>query len=234
VKLDADPMSENGEPLMFFQAGWTATVSPGSKTPLPSELTPLERSTTRACGETVEGNGVAVGVRVGVWVGVRVEVGVLVVRMDVGVRVGVLVGVLVDVGGIGVNVRVGVRVGVEVGGIGVDVRVGVRVGVAVRVGVFVGVRVLVGVGVGGAEPNSKAPMSQRPLIGRGKPRWSVVSGAPKLSVQPEGLPASIAGLLVRSASVGVGPPLSCRVPTFGSTPGMLCETAPVNEQPAVV
>ena len=37
------------------------------------------------------------------------------------------------------------------------------------------------------------------LLGRGKPRWSVVRSLPLPSVQPLGLPASIAGLPVRAA-----------------------------------
>ncbi len=65
--------------------------------------------------------------------------------------------------------------------VGVGVRVGVSVGSGVSVIVAVGVRVGGGVGVGGMGlPSSKAPMSQAVPKGRVRPRWSVVSAAPRL------------------------------------------------------
>src|SRR5262249_1156704 len=53
-------------------------------------------------------------------------------------------------------------------------------------------------------------------VGRGKPRWSLVSGLPTGSVQPAGSPASMAGLPASRAWVGVGPPLSWSGPSRGS------------------
>ena len=60
-------------------------------------------------------------------------------------------------------------------------------------GVFCGVpskATMLAAGPGGVY--SYAPMSQRPT--RATPRWSVFSGLPRLSAQPAGLPALIAGL----------------------------------------
>jgi hypothetical protein len=91
-----------------------------------------------------------------------------------------------------------------------------------------GVTALETVGTGGCV--WYAPRSTGPGIGRGRPRWSVVTpGAP-------GATAS-AGLLGRSARVGVGPPLSWRVPRPAATglafvPTMLLE--PVIAAPAPV
>ena len=142
------------------------------------------------------------------------------VRVAVAVAVGLAPRVLLTMG---VTVAVGVRVGLSVG-VRVDVAVAVRVAVAVGVGLAE--RVLVAVG-GGSELNSYAPMSQMavplasPFTGRTKPRWSVVKVAPKPSVQPPGLPASIAGLPFSSAWVWVGPPLSCRAPSSALTPVLL-------------
>ncbi len=124
----------------------------------------------RGSSKTGVGNcepvGVTVTVGVGEGVGVSVRVGVL---------VAVAVGVRVDV-----NVRVGICVGVSVI-VGVGLRVGVSVGVDVSVMVAVAVRVGGGVGVGGVGlPSSKAPMSHDVPKGRVRPRWSVVSAAPRL------------------------------------------------------
>ncbi len=144
-------------------------------------------------------------------------------------RVGVLPGVCVAACvGVGVIVRVGVlvrddvRVGVRVGflvGDGVGVRVGDGVGLGVGDGDAVGVGLAVGVGVG---EDSNAPMSQAavPLSsesGRVTPRWSVVTGwaGDCWSVQSATGILSIAGLPDSSASVCVGPPLSCKGPSRG-------------------
>src|SRR5262245_46484774 len=60
--------------------------------------------------------------------------------------------------------------------------------------------------------NSYAPMSQRPPLGcgRGVPRWSTDGGGQLM------LPASMAGLPGKRASVIVGPQLSCSGPSIGS------------------
>ena len=60
-------------------------------------------------------------------------------------------------------------------------------------------------------------MSHAVPCGRDSPRWSVVTGLLSWSVQPAGLPASIAGLPPSSACVHVGPPLFCSVPSNGLT-----------------
>src|SRR3954451_1445920 len=70
---------------------------------------------------------------------------------------------------------------------------------------------------GGADPSSKAPMSQAPPTGRANPRWSSAG-------QSTVVPASIAGLPASSACVSVGPPLSATGASFGSafrSPGAL-------------
>src|SRR5690348_11596355 len=54
-------------------------------------------------------------------------------------------------------------------------------------------------------------MSQAGPAGRSAPRWSVGSRP-----APGAGPAARAGLPARSASVGVGPPLFCSGPSFGS------------------
>ena len=158
-----------------------------------------------------------------VFVGVAVEVSGG-VTVDVSVRVidAVRVGVRLAVGG-----TVSVALCVGLGGtvavtLFVGVTVGVRLGACVRVGVAggSGVSVAVGLAVGGT--NSYEPMSQialpspSPSMGRTKPRWSVVKGAPRLSLQPPGLPPSIAGLPDSSACVCVGPPLFASASRSGS------------------
>lgn len=166
-------------------------------------------------GVAVHGGLSADGVqlRVGVALGVRVAVAVReAVAVADGVRVtaGGLVAVRVAVGGRGVCVRV------AVGGTAVLVRVAVGgTIVAVTVAVVVAVRLGVGVAVGGMKPGeaSKAPISHTwlplpsPSTGRGKPRWSEESVKPFCSLQPAGLPASMAGLPASSACVNVSPPL---------------------------
>jgi hypothetical protein len=51
VKLDEEPWSGRELAARFFHVGRTATVSPGSSTPFPSELDPGEGSTTSAWAE---------------------------------------------------------------------------------------------------------------------------------------------------------------------------------------
>src|SRR5581483_2216873 len=85
----------------------------------------------------------------------------------------------------------------------------------VSVGVNVGNGVNVGTPVGATPANSNAPISHTALLspspstGRGAPRWSVAG-------QYVVLPASIAGLLDKSAWVSVSPPLFCSAPNCGS------------------
>lgn len=66
------------------------------------------------------------------------------------------------------------------------------------------------------------PMSSAKPNGRVFCRWLVVSAVS---------PASMAGLPVRSVWVWVGPPLSAKGPSFGSTPTMLWFTPLTNPQP---
>src|SRR5215510_8040566 len=67
--------------------------------------------------------------------------------------------------------------------------------------------------------SQRATPSLFPSIDLGNPRWSVKIFTPKLSWQPRGSPASIAGLPGSSACVWVGPPLFCSGPSLGSAKG---------------
>src|SRR5512144_1418377 len=75
--------------------------------------------------------------------------------------------------------------------------------------------------------NSTAPMSQTAVpspfasVGRGSPRWSVAG-------QPIAAPLSRTGLPVAGTWVIVGPPLSARGPSCGST--LFWSPLPANEQ----
>src|SRR5262249_4082516 len=151
-------------------------------------------------------------------------------RVEVGVPVAVGLGVPVAVGdGVAVGVAVGVGVVVAVSGAGGG-GVGGGGGLAVSGGVGGGLAVggggcgAVG-GGGGSTLDSKAPISQLPVVpssglGRGKPRWSVVSrfGGDARSVHEAKGIASVAGLPACSAMVWVGPPLSFSpaLSSFGS------------------
>src|SRR5262245_32293322 len=97
MNSEAEPVRSNtSRPVTFLQAGSTSTLSPGSKTPLPSDEGPASGSTRSDHGATLIGVRVGVGggpEAVGVSVGVGVEV-----ALGVGVRVGVRVNVGVGVG----------------------------------------------------------------------------------------------------------------------------------------
>jgi hypothetical protein len=67
------PLKGTDESPRLFQEGSTEAVSPGSKTPLPSDPAPEAESTFRAKGARM-GVGVKVGVSVAVFVGVGVGV----------------------------------------------------------------------------------------------------------------------------------------------------------------
>src|SRR5262249_14334403 len=68
------------------------------------------------------------------------------------------------------------------------------------------------------ESLSKAPMSHRAPAGRTKQRWSDTSHASPPVPTGDGLPASIAGLPGSSGWNGVGPMLTVRTSSIGSTP----------------
>jgi hypothetical protein len=101
--------------------------------------------------------------------------------------------------------------------VGTSVRRGMLGAALVALGVLVGVTVgaLVGVAGGATAGTSTAPLSQAPLYrgsGRGCPRWSVLTGHLAMGT------ASRAGLPGCGAIVQVGPWLSCKGPSSGSTP----------------
>src|SRR3954464_6444234 len=103
------------------------------------------------------------------------------------------------------------------------------------VATLAGLNDLSSVGKVGTACDSNAPISHTatplpsPSMGRGKPapRWSIVSGAPRLFTQPAGSPASMAGLPGSRARVCVGPPLFARGPRLGATLSLLPVALPV-------